>query len=309
MFFEVALWFVLVISLVSFIWLVIRKFSILKVIDPAKVAELRQQELKKNLVEARLRRKLVNITNVVWYKIKPLAKLLAIPFNSYSQRLAATEVKIKKSLTEHLSPAARFVELSEQAKLALEAGELTKAEDIYLAAIQLAPQQLEPYEGLARVYLEAKDYEQAREVFDYLSTRGDAGTATLGLARVLAGSGQLEEAVKSYHNAIVIEDALQPRLELAKILKDLGDYNAAFEQISAARRFEPNNPKVLDFFIELSIVNGQLTEAQGALDALRETNPDNKKITDFAREIRETAAKLKPKLTLKSIKISHKKTE
>jgi len=153
---------------------------------------------------------------------------------------------------------------------------------------------LPAYIGLGEVYLGNREYEQAKEVFEYLVGRG-LPAAHLGLARSAAGQGQLELARAEYQLALEEDNALQPQLELAHVLQELGDPGEAFQHLREARRLEPRNPKLLDFYIELSIVNGQPIEAQSALDTLREVNPDNQKIPEFSQAIRQLADKLKVK--------------
>jgi len=84
-------------------------------------------------------------------------------------------------------------------------------------------------------------------------------------------------------------------MELAQILCQMGDYTEALKYLKEAKKIEPQNPKILDFYIEVSILNGQLIQARDGLEALKQANPENQKIAEFARTIRELEQKQKAK--------------
>lgn len=290
-------------ALAGLLGLVIRKLPIVRLTDPSRVAELKQSAVKQNLLEARLRRRLKDILQALIRRVAPLGRFYHYVLKSWTGRWQALEGKMEREVSERTSLKATQAELVAKAHSALEAEDFAQAEALYLKAVQRNPKAIELYEGLGRVYLAARDYEQAREVFEYLADKGDATVSQLGLARVASGQGNLEEAQAQYLKSLALTNAVQPHLELAHILSDLGKPAEAWEHVRAAKELEPNNPKILDFYIELSIVNGHPMEAQQALDALREVNPDNQKIPEFSRDIRRLALKLKAK-TQKSVRRS-----
>lgn len=282
-----------VLGLAGLIGLVLRKVSVLRVIDPGRVAQVQQQAVKKILLEGRLLRHLSKFKGGLQQRLMPLANSVTQRVKKYTQRARVAEERVVTKIAEHTSPERTWDEAMQEATEAETAGNLEKAEQAYLVAVKQDPKRLTAYEGLGGLYLRLGEYEEAREVFEYLAERGHGGVAHLGLARVAAGQGRLEEAKAEYLAGLKAEDTPVVRLELAKVLIELGLQVEAFDQVEHARQAEPRNPKILDFYIELSIVNEQPVAAQEALDVLGEVNPNNNKISDFAKEIRQLSTRLK----------------
>ncbi len=63
----------------------------------------------------------------------------------------------------------------------------------------------------------------------------------------------------------------------------LNQLEQGLENIKKALDIEPDNPKLLDFLLDLSIIMGDKELANKTLNRLIEVNPDNKKI-NIARE-------------------------
>lgn len=282
-----------VLGLAGLIGLVLRKIPVLRAIDPSRAADVQQQAVKRGLLEERLRRRLASASASLKRGLAPVARAVIGPVQRLKVRAQAAEERASQQLAEERSPAHTWAEAMTAARAAADAGQWPAAERAYLTAVRQDPKQLGPYEGLGAVYLQLGEYEEAREVFEFLAERGQAGSAHLGLARVAAGQGRLEEAKAEYMACLKTEDASGVRLELARVYTELGAPSEALQQVEAARGLEPRNPKILDFYIELSIVNGQPAAAQEALGVLREVNPENQKISEFASEIRQLSARLK----------------
>lgn len=303
MLFDYILFALLILGLLGLLGLIILKWPILRLINTNEINKLKQQEVKKELVEAKLKRQLKHLQNDFVKVSQPLRLMVNQLKVGLLSKLKSLEGRAEKQLSELTSPAKLLSEKIEQAEEMVKQEKINEAEQIYLDMIQSNPGNLELYRLLADLYLEARDYEAAHEVYQFLVDKGSEGSV-LGLARAASGQGLLEEAKGQYLKTIDFSNNIQPRLELAKILQQMGNSKEALTQLTEAKKLEPNNPKILDFYIELSIVNGQLTEAQSALDDLREVNPDNQKISEFATQIRESAQKNQPKRVRSSRKIS-----
>ncbi|MEK7497091.1 MAG: tetratricopeptide repeat protein [Patescibacteria group bacterium] len=285
-----------ILGLLGLLW---RKWSILKLINPKLVVDINQQEVKHKLVQMRLMRSARSFVQTLTKKIStPVSKITKPNANKYWQGL---ENKLVAEIEHKLSPQVAATELKSKSIKALKEGNYESSEQYLLDAIAKEPGRLEFYQSLAEVYLAKRDFEPAREVLEYLITKGD-NTAYLNLARANLGQGLLNEARAAFEQSLEFNNSLEIRLELAHVLEDLGDSEGALVQVSAALQLESNNPKVLDFFIELSIVNGRLIEASEALNRLKTTNPDNQKIADFAQAIRAlTNRQRNKKMTIKKL--------
>lgn len=291
MWLDVVLWVLLALAVVGLVALVVRKLPVLKAIDPDALAELQQRQVKRSLVEGRIRRRINNLGTA----LLPMFVRLKSPLVKVAARVREFEEQATQEIAHRKSKEFTVAELLARGREALAAHDTAAAEQAFLEALRQSPYEPKAYEGLGETYLDMPDYEQAGEVYRFLIKRSPSAGSYLGLARVAAGQGNLDEARQAYLDSVERENAVAPRLEFARVLQELGDSGSAQEQVQAARELEPSNPKILDFFIELSIVNGRPLEAQQAIDALREVNPDNQKIPDFVQAVRELTRKLKPK--------------
>lgn len=285
----------IVVGLAALFALVIRKIPILRITNPSEVGKFEQQQVRQQLVLNRLKRN--------WLKIKQkTSSLFSKSTNksesnnkSITEKLSELEDFLKQTIADRTSPERSLADYLQEAEEAIKNEDYEVAEEAYLEVLKIDPHQLSAYQGLGDVYLEQRDFEAAREVYEFLLKHGRAATSSLGLARVATGQGRLEEAREEYIGALQLTSTAQPRLELAQILRETGDYKESLKYLKEARKIEPQNPKILDFFIEVSILNGQPNQAREGLDALREANPENQKIAEFAREIRSLEQKQKPK--------------
>ncbi|MBI5733793.1 MAG: tetratricopeptide repeat protein [Candidatus Kerfeldbacteria bacterium] len=291
-------------AFLGLVGLLLHKLPILKVIDVSQVDNLKQQQVKHELVDARLKRKLTTWSKKLKKYLSPLIFWERKIFAWFYSQADRWEKSIEQKIAVQTAPEKLAAAALAKAQSLRAGGKLKEAENIYLQFISQHPGRLDAYEGLAEIYLDQRDYEEAREVYEYLANKGEVRESSLGLARVASGQGLLDEAKSQYLSSLTVINAIQPHLELAQIYNQLGNTAEALRHLDEARKLEPNNPKILDFYIELSIVNGQPIEAQAALDVLKEANPDNQKIAGFARTIRELAQKLKPKKVFPINKVS-----
>lgn len=145
--------------------------------------------------------------------------------------------------------------LLEEAKSYIDKGAYTGAEQRLIELLSLDPKNGEVYEVLGNVYVKTKQFEQARQTFEYAhSIRPEDASIVTSLG------------------------------ELA--LRD-GDTVTAVDYFEAAVDLKPNNPKYLDFLIDSSILAGDRKRARKGLMLLKKSNPDNKKIEEFEARIDE----------------------
>ena len=287
--------FLIVGGIIALVVLVIRKIPILRITNPGEVGKFEQQQVRYQLVLNRLKRQLAKYKQrLVALWSKPVNSKIT-PEKSITHKLSELEEFLKKTIAERTSPQKTMADYLAQAEEATKQEKYNEAESAYLEVIRLDPHQLSAYQGLGEVYLDQRDFEAAREVYEFLLKHGRAATSSLGLARVASGQGRLEEARDEYIGALQLTSIAQPRMELAQILCQMGDYTEALKYLKEAKKIEPQNPKILDFYIEVSILNGQLIQARDGLEALKQANPENQKIAEFARTIRELEQKQKAK--------------
>src|SRR2546425_5207273 len=115
--------------------------------------------------------------------------------------------------------------------------------------------------GLAEIDLRENKYSVARDRYQAVLAK-DPGSvpAMLGMARVESANKNESESVAWVERAKLSRpDALVPRLLLAGRYIDKREYDKALAELTEARRFHPNEPRVLD-------MRGQVQAAQGKYD-------------------------------------------
>lgn len=132
---------------------------------------------------------------------------------------------------------------------------ITKDEAFYLHAIKENPKDLANYGGLAQVYLDSKNYREAKDIYEYL-VKHDAGNANfyakLGYVSYILEN--FENSVKAYENSLSLDSSHPNRyynLGLAK--RALGDQEAAHEAFSKALALDPQNQKYKDAVEEAKV--------------------------------------------------------
>lgn len=276
--------------------ILLSKFSTLASIDTNAIPAERHGELKSRLMEDRFKRKLFGFSRAVADRLNPLGKLLRGFWLSMYNRLLELEQRYRRKATAEapLTPGERsqreqrLEEILPAAQDALRRGEFETAETKAIAAIAVDHRNVGAYRILAAVYLQKKEYEQAREtlrfIIDRLHVQDDDLFAELG--EVSSGEGKFEEAKNALERSIQLNGMVaQHHHDLSRVELSLGNSLAAFEEARRAVELEPNNPKLLDSLVEISIVSGKRGWAQETFDKLRIVNPDNKKLAELQSRI------------------------
>lgn len=129
------------------------------------------------------------------------------------------------------------------------------AEQRLIEFISLDAKNPDVYEMLGEVYEELRQYDQAKETFQYaLGLAPEDASIHVHLGELAMRDGALEEAMDFFEKAVDIR---------------------------------PTNPKYLDFLIESSILAGDKIRALKGLDLLKNVNPENQKIEEFQARVRE----------------------
>jgi putative thioredoxin len=121
-----------------------------------------------------------------------------------------------------------------EAAVALAAGDLGGAADLYGAILQAEPENLKALAGMANCMIEAGQWERARDLLTSLTDEQKKDPALAALATKIA---QIEEARKLgdpraiEHDLALNPDHHEARVKLAKILNVEGDRDAAVEHL------------------------------------------------------------------------------
>lgn len=128
----------------------------------------------------------------------------------------------------------------------------TRNEAFYLDQIKNFPKDLEQYNRLGQYYLDQKNFEEARNVYDYLTKHAPANSDYLAkLGYVLLRLQQYEAAVASYTKALGLDPSHPNRYyNLALAHSASRDWAQALGAMKKAVALEPNNQKYQQMLAE-----------------------------------------------------------
>jgi putative thioredoxin len=156
------------------------------------------------------------------------------PVDGFMGAIPESQIKLFVDRLGGASMADEIEPLLEQAAESLQLGDMGGAAQSYAAALQIDPANTKAIAGMARVYLQSGDAEQARAILDMAPPEkaNDADIAGVRAALDLAAaaesagdSGELERKVAANPGD------LQARYELAEALSGRGDLEGAAEQL------------------------------------------------------------------------------
>jgi putative thioredoxin len=140
---------------------------------------------------------------------------------------------------------------------ALQAGDLTRAVDIYGRILEQAPQNVPALIGLAKTYMKAGETEQAKQVLDMIPAperKGEDYTATAAALKLLTEASELGHAGELEARIEGDPNDLQARYDLAVVLNSQGKRVEAAEMLVGLMRHDRTwnedaaRTKLLEFF-------------------------------------------------------------
>ena len=284
----------LLISLVGIGIIVGRKFPTMAAISPNPNAGV-MAERKKNLIEDRLRRKVSDASKHLSSTLSPLQTRSSAWWQNVHKKLVDLEHEYKvRSLPVFLSRRQRHKvnrevnNLLSQAQEFINDGEFVAAEEKALQAIRYEPRSVPAFELLGQLYQQTNELNHAKEVYRYLLKLMESDEAISAHPDHpdqpgLADSHSVDETNSQLETVYL--------LNLTKIDRLLGKWDLAFERIQTAIRQQPNNPKILDEYLEVCIGYGKKQFAEDALEKIKQVNPENTKITEWQERIRAIGVK------------------
>jgi tetratricopeptide (TPR) repeat protein len=125
-------------------------------------------------------------------------------------------------------------------------------EAFYLEQIKHFPKDLEQYNRLGQYYLDQKNFEEARNVYDYLTKHAASNSDYLAkLGYVMLHLQQYDQAVSSYNKALGLDPSHPNRYyNLALAYSALRDWAPALGALKKAVALEPANQKYQQMLAE-----------------------------------------------------------
>ncbi len=259
---DVFLIIIIILSGAGIVFLIVRRFPEISAINietlnVQKTEKERAEKIKEEMIIKRLKDARINAVKFIASGLRPLAKKTVAYFQSLIKKFKETEKRYKefvKNIPKEDIPL-RIKELMNEAENFMKNLQYDLAEKYYLEALSLDFKNVGVYENLAWLYMDKKQYKEAREALEFiLKLNPNYQDAYYGLAELSKREERIDEAVEFAKKAVELSSS---------------------------------NPKYLDFLIEMCIIGKRADLAGSALEQLRLVNPENQKIDDFLMRIQE----------------------
>lgn len=254
---------IIIICLIIIGFIIFKKFPKLSAIDLEAMKKYKQSQVKVSIVEERLERNLRIIKNKISVKSAPARKRIANKVKNWYQKALHLQRQYKQKITQDKplklqdkeSLRQKVYNLIQKALDLIKQQKFVDAEKVLIEAISIDKQNIETYKTLGDLYIQKKDYEHAKETFEFIKQINSSDEAIwrqLGLLFELTNN--LTESVKYYKKAV-----------------DLS----------------PNNPKNLDLLLDICIKDKDSYLAKSTFEKLKQVNPENQKLADYQKKIEE----------------------
>lgn len=291
---------VFLISMLVVAAIIVRHFGELAVFDVSSVPQIQEKTTKQALVAQRIHRNLKKASARVRGHISPIARGWEW-FQQWFRNLANTvadqyrhqEWKQKwnewKGRSRH-ERRAHLLKLLEEGDEHRRSGRYAQAEKNYIEIISLDPKNVSAYIGLGKAYFSQDKWKEAEEatrhVVENLDSVAELAWAFLG--RALKVQGKWSDAANAFKQALKVNPLMVKRwIDLADCYQEMGTTAEAIGALKRAAEIEPNNPRVLDQLIEISIISGDKRLAREAFLQLQSVNPENQKLVEWGTRIEE----------------------
>lgn len=246
--------------------IILRKFPTLAILDANNMPGEKEAEFKDQIIKQKIERDFARWGGAV-------ARVFIFISRNISNFLKSSHKQLKKVKLNYKSIAKiSFVEKQKIIKKlfaaytdSLKKENLSEAEEKLLEIVSFDQKNILAFFKLGDLYDKQKKWSEARQTYEYVlklaQQRGD-------------------------------EKSINPELSLQEIYfslawteKEIGDLDAALENIRGALDLEPNSPRYLDLILDLSIMKKDKELALAYLEKLAAVNPENNKLLDWQEEI------------------------
>jgi Tfp pilus assembly protein PilF len=269
----------------------------LKVVDSEPTAEEKQAEVKQKLIELRLKKNFLKVGGFFVFLINKIKALI------FRWKYLVKNVRLKKDFKLKFQPREkkqeRPLETSKpgdntelknklmEAEVFLKKRKLEEAEQKFIEALESDPKNAAAYMGLAEIYSAKKDWQAAEETYWHVTKIQPDNHEAYGQLSHIFRNGKKWEALKGLSEKLAAlgwqEAWIYVNLGLA--YRKTGYPEKAEEYLKKAVEIEPKNEKMLDYLIEVAIINKNKTLAEKAFNSLMSLSADQIKLQDYRDKI------------------------
>lgn len=285
----------IVLSLAVMIFVVVKKFPQLTLLDVNSIPEVKVEKKKNEFYKKRAEEGAKGKSIKTKKFLQPFVQKwrdLQLVFRKYVgqvQRQMIEKSEKKKVGLEKVDKTEELKIVLQEGEYALGQGDFDTAEKKYIEAVRLDPKNVEAYYGLGNVYYVQDQIEEALETLKFVLQLDENDIKTLvKLAEIEEERNDIETAVEYYQRVVLVEDNNPHRFaKLADLLVEIKKYDTALEAVAQAVEIEPQNPKYLDKMIEISVLCDNKKVAEETYQKLRMVNPENQKLVSLKVRIDE----------------------
>ena len=270
--------FLILTSLFVVIVIITRKFSVLASLDIDTIQAEKEAQFKEQIIGNRLKRNITRYNAKVANIFKPLGNIITdFVKNSYQKLLNFKENYNKEEIAE--SSDNNVESMFSSAEDLIKEEKLEEAEKKFIDIISADSQNLKAFKGLGKLYIDKKQYREAKQTFEHVLKLLEHDELKIGGATDTAIADNEQKTDPHYLSSIYYE--------LSKACQSNEEYKEASDNIVRATEIEANNPRYLDMKLEISIINKDKGLAFDALQKLKEVNPENNKLAEFEEKLKE----------------------
>ncbi len=252
----------IVVCLIVILTILLKKFPALAILDVHSVPGEKEAKFKEQIIKQKVERDLA-----VWGGV--VARVWLFVSRYLSNFLKNSQDQLKKIKLSYKN--ANKIPLVERKKMIkdlfvaysdlIKKESFNEAEEKLVEIISLDQKNLSAFFKLASLYDEQKKWSEARQTYEH----------ALKLARQYKKDDSIMEE-------LTIQEIY---FSLAWVEKEVGDIDAALENIREALDIEGNSPRYLDLILDLSIIKKDKELATASLERLAGVNPENNKIEEW----------------------------
>lgn len=257
-----------VLSLIVIAIIFIRKFPDLVLVDVNSIPEEREKQLKDKLLADRLQRRATGFFGRFLIIFQVIGGFFGAILKSLKHKIQEWENRYRfhyKPVVKDADMKDKINVLLEKASQLFDADKYDESERVFLEVINLDKHNVEAYRGLGKLYYRLKEYQQAKEIFQFA----------------------LRLCVENKKNSENVEDCdvAQLSYHLGLVSKSLDDIRGAINYFKQALEKEENSPKYLDALLEMAILAENKKLSQKTFEKLKEVNPQNTKLDELQGQI------------------------
>lgn len=268
------------IALVVMVYVVVRHWKEIRLLDPRSIKEERQKEEREKLINRRFERVTADRLAALQRIGRTVARKTKESYKRTEARLQSFDNLYRKVKSPFAAMAPsqreRIKTLLTEARSLIRDLKWADAERRLLEVLSLDQRQSDAYKLLGTMYLRQKLYPQARETFEFLVKTRKADDATYaGLAEIAEAEGNFQIA-----EAMLVKASeagpRQPHRQaaLAGFYIKRGAPAKAWPHAKRASELEPGSAKYLEQSLEAAILLGDRKEARARYNRLRLLSED-----------------------------------